>query len=487
MIDDMVNQDINDRLARLRKGEDIIPDNPEEIASMQGQEALLKEQFGGQKLADRYAPIPSKPPVTVINPAGYDDAEQIQQAAQKGIGISNRGENPYFTNQIGVPEGVDPRTVVRVQQQPQIPNKPDEEAIAKANAIMSFREHLKQQEPGNSASQADKDAFNAFLKYSTEKFANDYQGKFKTMFQAQQAAAMGDPNAQAILDAEDTRKKKVAGGIEPLEGIVPSGDSAIVDLTPGQQAVVKKIANYEVPLPTGMALRTPYWQGILERTSKYDPSFDVKEYKKRQDVIRDFTAGKSYNNIRSLNTAIAHLGNLAKAGAELKNSSFTPWNLIANKTIAATGDPRIKNYLNAATAVEGELATVFKGTAGTDQEIKQWRENLSNADSPQQIEASINQLVSLLGGRLNALRSGYKNGMGRQADYSFVSEKSSKILQDLGIDPQTLEKGDTQQISQNKQGTIPKTRQEYFDGMKKANPNASDIEINNYLDTKGVK
>jgi hypothetical protein len=252
--------------------------------------------------------------------------------------------------------------------------------------------------------------------------------------------------ANELMKAEIASKKD-KDNIIPITGNLPAGDAAIEDLPSGQQSVVKKIANYEIPLPSGMALRTPYWQSILERTAAYDPSFDVKEYKKRQDVMKDFTAGKSYNNIRSLNTAIAHLGNLAKAGEELKNSSVTPWNWIANKSIAASGDPRVKKYMNAATAVEGELATVFKGTAGTDQEIKQWRENLSMADSPEQIQTSVDELISLLGGRLNALRSGYQNGMGRQADYSFVSDKSAKILQGLGIDPQSLEKNGVAQVS----------------------------------------
>ena len=37
------------------------------------------------------------------------------------------------------------------------------------------------------------------------------------------------------------------------------------------------------------------------------------------------------------------------------------------------------------------------------------------------------------------------------------------------------------------QPQAPTSRKEYFDGMKKANPNASDSEINTYLDGKGIK
>jgi hypothetical protein len=54
------------------------------------------------------------------------------------------------------------------------------------------------------------------------------------------------------------------------------------------------------------------------------------------------------------------------------------------------------------------------------------------------------------------------------------------------IDPSTLKVPPPKGGTDNSPAT-PNTRKEYFDGMKRANPNASDELINKYLDEKGIK
>jgi hypothetical protein len=82
---------------------------------------------------------------------------------------------------------------------------------------------------------------------------------------------------------------------------------------------------------------------------------------------------------------------------------------------------------------------VFKGTAGTDQEIKKWLENISSSDSPEQINASIDEAIELLGSRLYALRDQYERGLGKPKDFKFLSAKSDELLRKIGADPRLLD------------------------------------------------
>jgi hypothetical protein len=99
----------------------------------------------------------------------------------------------------------------------------------------------------------------------------------------------------------------------------------------------------------------------------------------------------------------------------------------------------VKKFNTSATAVSGELATVFKSTSGTDQEIKEWRQNMDTAGSPEQIQAFVDQGIELLGGRLRALQMQYQTGLGKAKDFRFLSEPSLKILRNLGVDIESID------------------------------------------------
>jgi hypothetical protein len=235
-------------------------------------------------------------------------------------------------------------------------------------------------------------------------------------------------------------KAKYKTSDEPNRNIVPTGatgENVLANLSPALRESVKGLADYKVD-PSSFPTRVMKGSSQLDRATAIgmakalDPSFDETQYKSRAAVRKDFTSGKAAFNIRSLNTAIGHLDAFAKAGAELQNGSVQLWNRIANSTLNATGDPRVAKFLAAADAVSGEAATIFKGTSGTDQEIKAWREHLSSASSPEQIKATTEQLIELMASRLEALDGQYQSGMNKPRDFRFLNDKSAAILEKLG-------------------------------------------------------
>ncbi len=266
--------------------------------------------------------------------------------------------------------------------------------------------------------------------------------------QAANVKAYQDLSNIQAAKARAGRTQVNVGGGAPLPANTPAGipgqknEAALQGVSAGDAAVIKQLAEYKIPLPSGMALRTPYWQNILGRVALYDPTFDATQYNVRMAVKRDFTSGTSSKTALSLNTAIGHLETLAKAADELNNSSFTPINSVVNRIQPLVGDPRVKKLNTTANAVAGELATVFKNTSGTDQEIKSWREQFSAYDSPKQIkEGGVNQAIELIGSRLGALRNKYEQGLGKPIDFHILSPKSRKILKSLGADVDALDPG----------------------------------------------
>jgi len=273
----------------------------------------------------------------------------------------------------------------------------------------------------------------------------------KTREQMYELAMFGTPEEQAKyskvikrMQTDDVEQKRAgravtnigspsmtAGNMGPVneQGVNPA---ALQGIDAGTQSLVKKMANYEIPLPSS---RTKENLALLKRVAAYDPSFDAQLYPLRQKLRNSFTSGPDAKNITSLNTAIHHLDNLNTAIDALGNSPVPIWNKVANMASSASGSPKLTRVINAKNAVEGELASVFKGTGATDQEVKAWDKGFSTSGSPAQLkEGGVKEAVKLLEGRLDALIDKYQTGMGTTKDLQILSPKSLSTLKKLGVD-----------------------------------------------------
>jgi hypothetical protein len=262
--------------------------------------------------------------------------------------------------------------------------------------------------------------------------------------------------AQRILDDEKKRKLDIQGGGVPTLTTMPPhppgqkyNDAALEGVDPGVVATIKKIVNYEIQLPAGFALKSPYWQNIIGRASVYDPTFDALQYPVRFGVRKSFTAGKDKDNIVALNTAVGHINSLVKAKDELANSNWVTGNAAVNLLakhfpvteglVARQGTVTgVKTKFN---AVKGEMANIFKRSGATDQEIKSWNETVGDPTTatPTSWNAFISGALELMGSRIEALRNVYERGIGSPKDFAFLSPKSRTILKSLGVDVNAID------------------------------------------------
>ncbi len=252
-------------------------------------------------------------------------------------------------------------------------------------------------------------------------------------------------DASGKLVAQNTGDN-ISGVQQSYNPNVSGGEDFLKTLSPQDASLVKGVANYKLNIARISSLRSSAREKLMKMVMQYDPTFDMTQYGTRESLRKDFTSGKSSQSIRSLNTAVGHLQSLSESFKNLDNSSIPIWNAIRNFGISETGGGEITSVKNNINAVAGEMATVFKNSSGTDQEIKAWKDEMSASQSPEQVKAGIEKMIELMGSRLSAFKSQWKSGMGRPIDFKILSDKSKKILSSMGvnvnsIDPSNQAKG----------------------------------------------
>jgi hypothetical protein len=171
-----------------------------------------------------------------------------------------------------------------------------------------------------------------------------------------------------------------------------------------------------------MALSKPYWQRMLQLVGQYDPSFDSANPTSRTATRRDFTSGKSAQNITALNTVIGHLDHLDRAIDGLGNygSELGPLSRVNNLAAHWLADQsgtnaRIKDFETAKSAVANELTRVFRGSGGAEADIQDWQKKLDTAASPEALKTVVRSMATLIDSRIQALGEQYTQGMGTSA------------------------------------------------------------------------
>jgi hypothetical protein len=215
-----------------------------------------------------------------------------------------------------------------------------------------------------------------------------------------------------------------------------AGNDFLGSLDAPTAAQVKGLAEGRLAFPAGKALQSPYWQKMINAVAQYDPSFDAVNYGARAKTRGDFVAGKSADNIKSINTAIAHMGQLNDQLTDLHNTSSPTVNTVKNWLGTHTGNSSMQTRIAAAGAtaegVAGEMAKVFRSTGMSEHEINAWREKFSSSTTPGQQKGTMQSAMHMLQGRMEALNDQYKTGMGTTAQpLDILTPQSKKVFSNL--------------------------------------------------------
>lgn len=277
-----------------------------------------------------------------------------------------------------------------------------------------------------------------------------------------QQATPGLPNQMTPDQAANVGISRANLGIKALEvdpfgtlgarGIASAAGAPIPAQAPGQQGVniqatgadllktlpapvaeqVKAYAEGRIPFPSGMALKSPQVQQMIQLVSQYDPSFDAVNYNARSSTRKDFTSGKSAVSLNALNTVLGHLDDFQKSADALNNTSIPAANAVVNWVQKQTGDPRIDKFNATKQAVVSELERAYRGGAGSEGDLARWNQSINAASSPAQLKEVISQITNLLGSKIQALGDQYSKGMGTTKDgMDLLNPKAKEAFQRL--------------------------------------------------------
>lgn len=344
---------------------------------------------------------------------------------------------------------------------------------------------------------------NAALKQQNDEriTADNLADKQALAAQRNSAAGANDARANNLNNGGTGRMKKGTAGAGTGSG---EGSGAEKPMQPAQlqttgnahadallqkwpeeiQTSVRGLVNYQTS-PDTFPPRKYAKSGQMDRETAVglaqmiDPTFSEKLFKSRQAALIDFTSpkGRAGGNIVALNTAVQHLDKLNSDIDALHNSNWQAENAVGNWLQTQAGKTAKTNFDTDRDAVANEMATVFKGTGATDQEIKAWREKMSSSESPAQLHEAMDHLLGLMAGRLNALNGMYSAAMGRnERDFTFLNDNSRQILQRLGAKEMvSLDNANykpRQQAAQPAQTqAAPQTHQFSVSAWQQANPN----------------
>lgn len=192
-----------------------------------------------------------------------------------------------------------------------------------------------------------------------------------------------------------------------------TGDDYLKTLDQSRANQVKALADGRMAFPSGFALKSPYWQQMLQAVSQYDPSFDAVQYNARSRARSDATSGKLAQNNNALNTGIGHIGQLADAVAGLHNVSWSQSaNAVKNWLSSEFGGTGPTNFEAIKNRVAPEIVKIWRGTGGAEADIKRDLDSLSDAKTPAQLYGALQEIAGLMQSKIAANRAQYDSAMG---------------------------------------------------------------------------
>ena len=183
--------------------------------------------------------------------------------------------------------------------------------------------------------------------------------------------------------------------------------------TPQQKILAERMIRGEVrPIDLSFRDRGQVVALASERAKQLNVPFSSYSGDVKSGVAKYFAFGKGGQAATSLNTALGHLDDAMKSFDAINNTDVRLLNVPINKLKNYTDNGDIVGLELNLTALQNELATAFKGSGGTDQEINQWRTQLNSSLTPNQYMAMAHKIDDLLRSRLSSLE--YQQGQGFQ-------------------------------------------------------------------------
>jgi hypothetical protein len=349
---------------------------------------------------------------------GVPAPDQAPQAQPQPAPQAQVPVNPPATGQPAQPNAMQTsmdaaRAAFAAKQQPAPPPVNVPAPLSPVDAYQKLQE-MKQDAKPEKTDSVDQQGLADFIKKNPGKGASDYLA-----WKARQA-----PLARISIEGSGAT---VPAAPKDSDGTPLTGNDLLKTFG-ATASVVKSIAEGRQPMPSGFALKSPYWNKVMQQVYQYDPDFSTQ----RAQIRKAFTTGPDGKNIGSLNTATVHLDNLGEAARALDNGSFRPGNAAYNAISKMFGSNAPTDFDSLKSAVAGEMANAMKGNA-TDIEIRTIGQTLDRVSSPKQLAGVVNDFLHLNAQKLNTYQERYSQQIPGDTTYSPVLPSAAKVFEKHGI------------------------------------------------------
>lgn len=324
------------------------------------------------------------------------------------------------------------------------------EAAAAAADIQARKDKLRQYnlDVAKFKQTGDQNAFDNALKTEAQAFDEKYKSQTLKLEWAKLNAAnnpSGLPGGVSIPSAAVTS----TGAPDPASQKATL-DKISQTYGPMTAIAIKGLADYSLN-PTDWTIRGTKAGGMTREQAvtlakMVDPTYDDSQFAVRKAMKENITSGAYSKTISAANTLIQHLALLQANFNALGNTGSvgTILNPLKNLEMGLVGSGKPTAVKTAIDAVATEAATVYKGGTPSESEIASWKEKMNANMSPAQMKSAIQTVTDLMAGKLSTISDEYKGVMGTPLSsfaggYQVLTDRNAKTLQDLGVDPSTVD------------------------------------------------
>lgn len=227
-----------------------------------------------------------------------------------------------------------------------------------------------------------------------------------------------------------------SGNSGTFPGGLPGTGGGLESVPEGLRGTIKQMIEGRMAPPTGPALRNPQVLRLMEYANKVDPNFDGTKWAMRYKAAQDeASSGSKFSQaISSSGQVINHAAQLHDLIDKLPNVDQAWVNPFTQTYKNVVGDKDFKTtqgqYGQVKQSLAGELEKLMRGSAGASKEIQERLHGLDIAKSPTELHAAVDEILSLMEGRLGPVVDIHNKAFDKERDpTSFLDPKAQQVLQ----------------------------------------------------------
>lgn len=208
-----------------------------------------------------------------------------------------------------------------------------------------------------------------------------------------------------------------------------------------QKTLVKSIASYDLPPGSQRGgLGSPEVQQLLGLAKQYDPTFDAKQYKVRQDMLHEVNQGDTGKQLKNLTNVSLHARDLMDAYDQMNMTSSPIVNGIQNWAAANTPftddmharQGQLGRTTDAVNFLAPEAARLGVGGAPNEGDINAVREQFNTNTPPAVAAGGLADIAHKAAQRLLGIQDQWKRAFGNAPPKQpFVNKDAAIALHDL--------------------------------------------------------